>query len=83
MKTTPRFFLTLGLITTLLESFSSFADAATKKPYPLTTCLVTDSKLGSMGDSVTIVHEGLEVKFCCKPCLTKFRKEPTKYLKKL
>jgi hypothetical protein len=83
MKTTLRSFLTLGLMITLIGSFSSFADAATKKPYPLTICLVTDSKLGSMGDPVTAMHEGQEVKFCCKPCLTKFHKDPAKYLKKL
>lgn len=52
-------------------------------PYPLDTCLVTDNKLGSMGDPVTIVHENRELKFCCSPCVKKFEKEPGKYLPKL
>jgi len=52
-------------------------------PYPLEDCLVTDNKLGSMGDPITIVHEGKEIKFCCKPCEGKFKKDPAKYLPKL
>lgn len=52
-------------------------------PYPLDTCLVTDNKLGSMGDPVTIERDGRELKFCCKPCVDKFEKDPAKYLGKL
>lgn len=53
------------------------------KPYPKDTCLVSGNKLGSMGDPVTRVHQGQEVKFCCKPCVAKFEKNPAKYLAKL
>lgn len=53
------------------------------KPYPLKTCLVTDNDLKSMGDPVTIVHDGQEIKFCCAPCEKKFLKDPAKYLEKL
>jgi YHS domain-containing protein len=59
------------------------AGAAETKPYPLSTCIVTDNKLGSMGTPVTLVYEGQEVKFCCKPCVKKFRKDPAKYLAKI
>lgn len=52
-------------------------------PYPLETCIVTDNKLGAMGDEVTMVYEGQEIKFCCKPCKKKFEKEPARYLPKL
>lgn len=52
-------------------------------PYPLDVCLVTGNDLGSMGDEQRIVHEGREIKFCCKPCETKFLKNPARYLKKL
>ena len=44
-------------------------------------CVVTGNKLGSMGDSVSIKHEGKTVKFCCAPCIKKFKKNPEKYLK--
>lgn len=59
--------------------------AAEKKgtAYPLKTCIVTDNSLGSMGDVQRITHEGREIKFCCKPCVAKFRKNPAKYLAKL
>lgn len=53
------------------------------KSYPLKTCLVTDNELGSMGKVVTKIYDGQEIKFCCKPCVAKFEKNPAKYLSKL
>ncbi len=53
------------------------------KPYTADTCIVTDNELGSMGDPVTLVHEGQQVKFCCKACVSKFKANPDKYLAKL
>ena len=60
--------------------------AATKenvKPYPLDTCIVSGEKLGGMGKEVTFVHNGQEIKLCCKHCRKTFDKDPAKYLKKL
>ena len=53
------------------------------KPYTSDECIVTDNELGSMGDPIIMVHEGQEVKFCCKPCVKKFKRNPAKYLAKL
>jgi len=53
------------------------------KAYPLTTCIVTDEKLGEMGDPFVFVHQGQEIKLCCKSCKKKFDKAPETYLKKL
>ena len=53
------------------------------KPYPLKTCIVSENVLGSMGRPVTQVHNGQEVKFCCKPCIKKFRRDPAAYLKRI
>lgn len=53
------------------------------KSYPLKTCIVTDNELGSMGEVVTKVYDGQEVKFCCKPCVKKFEANPAKFLSKL
>ncbi|MBG85521.1 MAG: hypothetical protein CMO80_01290 [Verrucomicrobiales bacterium] len=53
------------------------------KAYPLETCIVAGSKLGSMGEPHVIVHEGQQVKFCCDGCLPKFEADPKKYLTKL
>lgn len=52
-------------------------------PYPIQTCLVSGEKLGEMGEPVVIIHEGREIKFCCKSCVPKFEKDPAKYLAKL
>ena len=53
------------------------------KPYPLNTCIVSDAELGSMGEPITYVHEGQEVKFCCAGCINEFKSDPEKYMKKL
>lgn len=52
------------------------------KPYPLTKCLVTDEAF-EHGKPYTFVHDGQEIKLCCKDCLADFKKEPSKYLSKL
>ena len=53
------------------------------KPYPLTTCVVSGEKLGAMGDPVVFVHNGQEIKLCCKNCRADFDKDPGKFMAKL
>ena len=53
------------------------------KAYPLKTCLVSDEKLGDMGEPYKFEHKGQEIKLCCKSCLKDFNKNPDKFLKKL
>jgi hypothetical protein len=74
-----------ALIVSLLAfaGITGAADAAKTKPYPLKVCIVTDNELGSMGKPITKIYGDQEIKFCCKPCVKKFEKEPQKYLKKL
>lgn len=52
-------------------------------PYTLDTCVVMDSKLGSMGDPIVRVYNGQEVKFCCAPCVEEFESDPDFYLAKM
>src|SRR6056297_2829635 len=65
------------------QTQSGAETAATVKPYPLDTCLVTDEGLESKGGSFTMVHEGQEVKVCCFACKIAFKDEPDTYLAKL
>ena len=51
--------------------------------YPLKNCVVSGEELGSMGEPVSIKHDGREVKFCCKGSVDEFKAEPQKYLAKL
>ena len=78
---------TLFLGATLIVLFALVIAAPAKdakpKPYPLKVCIVAGKKLGSMGKPVTLVLKGQEVKFCCKGCIGKFKKNPEKYLAKL
>jgi hypothetical protein len=63
---------------------SSPAQAKNVKPYTLKTCIVSGEKLdGEMGKPYLFVHQGQEIKLCCKSCLKDFNKEPAKYLKEL
>lgn len=74
-------------ILTLLTAVVCAACAATGgsnvNTYSKDTCIVSDNKLGSMGTPVTKVYGNQEVKFCCKPCVAKFEKDPQRYLKKI
>lgn len=82
-----RLILSSGIasIVMLLNSCATSGTTASSKvkPYTKDTCLVTDNELGSMGDPVRDEYQGQEIKFCCKPCLKKFYKNPGKYLTKL
>ncbi|MFT3868691.1 MAG: hypothetical protein QM715_09340 [Nibricoccus sp.] len=60
--------------------------AADTAAYPLDTCVVSGEKLGEMGTPIDYIHkeEGKPdrlVRFCCKMCIGKFKKDPAKYLK--
>jgi len=54
----------------LILAFAPATNAAdyTGDPYALNTCPVSGKELGSMGDSISIVVEGREVKVCCAGC---------------
>ncbi len=72
------------IVTAFIAGLSGVTAAPAKtKPYPKEVCIVTDNKLGSMGRVITKTYDGQEVKFCCKPCVGKFEKNPKKYLSKL
>lgn len=63
--------------------------AKAKAEYPLDTCVVSGDKLeGEMGGPIDYVHKeagkpDLLVRFCCKACVKDFRKDPSKFLKKV
>ena len=85
MKSFLSALLLLGLTSVSLQAAESAA-----APYPLTTCVVSGDSLNDpeMGTPVDFVYkqEGQPdrlLKFCCKPCIGKFKKDPAKYLAKL
>lgn len=57
--------------------------AAQKDTYPLEKCVVSDEKLGSMGDPIEYVSGTRLVRFCCKGCIKSFAKKPDEYLAKI
>jgi hypothetical protein len=73
----PVITLLLALAVSLVTACGDNAKATS---YPLTTCLVSGEKLGSMGKPIVLIHEGQEVQFCCKSCKPKFEKDPAKYM---
>ena len=51
-------------------------------PYPLDFCLISGNDFAENPEMTPYVYiyEGTTIKFCCKPCLPKFEKDPDKYL---
>jgi hypothetical protein len=73
--------LVLGSIAT---GFAADAKTDKAKAYPLDKCIVSDEKLGGdMGEPFVFVHDGQEIKLCCKSCQKDFNKNPAKFMKKL
>jgi len=76
-------------VATLLTAASVRADEAHSdkkaKPYPLKTCVVSGEEISDKGGMKphSFVHEGQEIKLCCKSCLKDFNKDPKKYVKKI
>jgi copper chaperone CopZ len=66
-----------------LTSLAGASPSSDVKPYPLDRCIVSDEKLGSMGEPVVFVYEGQEIKLCCKACRKDFDAEPQKFLEKI
>ena len=62
---------------------STAPSTAGAKPYTSDKCIVSGDKLGEMGKPVVFVHDGQEIKLCCKDCRKDFDKDPAKYMAKL
>lgn len=75
--------MALGYLAAPFTALAADKKDAKAKAYPLDTCIVSDEKLGEMGDAYVFTHKGQEIKLCCKPCQKDFNKNPDKYLKKL
>jgi hypothetical protein len=75
--------LAISVCAAPLAGFAADKKTEKPKPYPLKTCVVTDEKLGEMGDAYVFVQDGREIKLCCKSCLKDFKKDPAKYIKKI
>lgn len=75
----------VGYTTDEHSSHEEHAQHETMKgdPYTLSTCPVSGQKLGSMGDPITLIHEGRQIQLCCSGCQAKFEKEPQVYLEKI
>ena len=81
--------LGLALIAFLLSSTSSCStdtndsNSTAAESYRLDDCLVSGNDLDEEGSDMipfTYIHEGTTIKFCCEPCLPKFKKNPAKYM---
>jgi YHS domain-containing protein len=51
--------------------------------YPLGTCPISGSDLGSMGKPFILHHEGREFRFCCKGCVPRFEENPAGVISKI
>jgi hypothetical protein len=84
IKTLTAAILAVSVVGSPLMGLAADQKADAKaKPYTLKTCIISGDKLGEMGDPYVFVHEGREIKLCCKNCLKDFNKAPAKYVKKI
>ncbi len=79
MKTT---IITASIATLFLASCKSAKTEAIQTAAPAEKCIVSGETLGEMGKPVEYIYQGKALKFCCKNCVPKFEKDPTKYLAK-
>ncbi|MBA3847488.1 MAG: hypothetical protein H0X45_12710 [Planctomycetes bacterium] len=69
---------TLGVVAVAADHADSGKEAA--KPYPFDTCIVSGEAFGGeMGEPHVLVHDGREVKLCCKGCVKQFTKKADSY----
>lgn len=75
----------LAMACTALTTSLCAAESKRKhpKPYPMEVCVVSGEKLGSMGEPFVFVHEGQQVKLCCKGCKKDFDAGPKKFVAKI
>lgn len=63
-------------------------DVVVPAGYPLTTCVVSDDKLGEMGKPIEYIHQEAGkpdrvMLLCCEHCIQDVKLDPAKYVKKL
>ena len=81
--------LAAALLGVSIAGFAADTKATAKADtYPLTTCVVSDEKLGGHGDYITYTHKEAgkpdrAIRLCCDGCIDDFKKEPAKFLAKL
>ena len=63
----------------MIAQLDAAAVRAQKPYYPMSDCLISDEKLGSMGDPIELIHDGRLARLCCKGCVKSFQKDPAKY----
>lgn len=56
---------------------------AQRPDYPMTTCVIAGSKLGSMGEPTETVIAGRLIRFCCAGCEAKAKADPSGTLAKI
>ncbi len=66
-----------------LPSCKAADNRETPSPIPWIIAWLEEVTLGDMGEPVSYVHNGQEFKFCCKPCIPKFKKNPEKFIQEL
>lgn len=57
--------------------------AQQEKFYPVKTCLISGSELGSMGDPINMVVNNRHVSLCCAGCVKKVEADPAAIIAKL
>ena len=75
-------FTTVGCKSDGHDQMNRSQETSAVRPYPLDKCVVSGEAF-EHGKPYVFVHNGQEVKLCCKDCLDDFNKDPDKYMAKI
>lgn len=64
------------------ETTKSATSASALKDVKNANCPVSGKAIGSMGEGVTVAHNGYNVTLCCAGCKARFEANPDEYLQK-
>lgn len=76
-------FAMLGALAVAGAQGDSPAEERVGDPFPLANCPVSGEPLGTMGDPILVMHEGREIRLCCKGCVEDFNANAEEYLKEI
>ena len=75
-------FTTVGCKSDGHDQMNHSQETSAVRPYPLDKCVVSGEAF-EHGKPYVFVHNGQEVKLCCKDCLADFNKGADKYMAKI
>lgn len=66
-----------------IEKLDALVMPELAKTYPTELCVVSQERLGSMGDPIDVMYGHRLLRFCCKGCIRAYKKDPAKLVRQV